>query len=89
MTIYDRMDGAVLEASRSGFFGTMYGEKYEPGVEIIHLAPGAADVGKDGALWYVWGYPGPDYNRYAPEDYGKTWALAKEELIGNNNKSAL
>lgn len=30
---------------------------------------------------YVWGWPGPDYNIYNLDDYGKTWAFSKEELI--------
>lgn len=29
---------------------------------------------------YIWGWPGPDYNRYKFADYGKTWAFTREEL---------
>lgn len=68
------------KAAEEGFYGTMYGEQYGPGVTIIHIQPGESDVGTDGALCYVWGWPGPDFNRYAPEDYGKTWALTEAEL---------
>lgn len=31
-------------------------------------------------LFYVWGYPGPDYNAYKFSDYGKTWAFTREEI---------
>lgn len=31
-------------------------------------------------LIYIWGWPGPDYNIYYFQDYGKTWAFSKEEL---------
>ncbi len=34
-------------------------------------------------LIYVWGGPGPDYNTYYFQDYGKTWAFSKEELVSN------
>ena len=76
----------VMEAVKNGFYGTMYGQKYKPGVDVVFLATGVADIGRDGALWYVWGMPGPDYNRYDPGDYGVTWALTKEELTGGNGK---
>ena len=36
-------------------------------------------------LIYVWGWPGPDYNTYYFQDYGKTWAFSKEELESNIN----
>ena len=30
---------------------------------------------------YVWGWPGPDFNLYTAENYGKAWAFSKEELM--------
>ena len=30
---------------------------------------------------YVWGWPGPDFNLYTLENYGKAWAFSKEELV--------
>lgn len=32
-------------------------------------------------FYYIWGWPGPDYNTYAAENYGKAWAFSKEELV--------
>lgn len=32
-------------------------------------------------FYYIWGWPGPDANRYEAKDYGKSWAFTKEELI--------
>lgn len=30
---------------------------------------------------YTWGWPGPDFNSYTRETYGKGWAYTKEEII--------
>ena len=30
---------------------------------------------------YVWGFPGPDYNLYTRNTYGKGWAFSKEEIM--------
>ena len=73
-------DPKVAKAVKNGFFGTMFGEQYKPGVTIIKIDPGEIDVWSNGAMCFVWGYPGPDYNLYKAEDYGKTWALTKKEL---------
>ena len=32
-------------------------------------------------FFYVWGWPGPDYNTYSKETYGKGWAYTKKEII--------
>lgn len=32
-------------------------------------------------FYYIWGWPGPDYNRYTRDTYGKGWAYTKEEII--------
>lgn len=32
-------------------------------------------------FFYVWGWPGPDYNMYTWDTYGKGWAFTKEEII--------
>ena len=32
-------------------------------------------------FFYVWGWPGPDYNEYTSDTYGKGWAFTKEEII--------
>lgn len=30
---------------------------------------------------YTWGWPGPDFNSYTRDTYGKGWAYTKEEII--------
>lgn len=30
---------------------------------------------------YVYGWPGPDFNVYTAETYGKGWAFTKQEII--------
>lgn len=30
--------------------------------------------------YYVWGWPGPDYNIYSKENYGKDWAFTRREM---------
>ena len=32
-------------------------------------------------FYYIWGWPGPDCNIYDANNYGKTWAFTKEELL--------
>ena len=77
----------VRKAAEHGFYGTIYGRKYESGMGIHYWPPGDY-IGRDGALWCVYAMPGPDYNRYAPEDYGITWALTEEELINGEASKA-
>lgn len=70
---------AAERAVKEGFYGTMYGQPYTHGMQIIHVEPNEAQL--DGlGLYYVWGWPGPDFNRYFLSDYGKTWALTEEEI---------
>lgn len=30
---------------------------------------------------YVWGWPGPDYNKYDASTYGKGWGFTKQKII--------
>ena len=32
-------------------------------------------------FYYIWGWPGPDCNMYDANNYSKTWAFTKEELL--------
>ena len=32
-------------------------------------------------FYYIWGFPGPDFNKYNLSTYGKGWALTKEEIL--------
>lgn len=70
----------VIKARLMGFYGTMYGGV---GQEVIHISRNL-EVWGNGNLIFTWGFPGPDYNVYKPEDYGKTWALTEEELDGES-----
>ena len=31
--------------------------------------------------YFVWGWPGPDFNLYEEDNYGITWAFTRKELI--------
>lgn len=63
---------------------TMYGENLEKTdnkVDICSLYKSKLRVWDDTGMYYIWGWPGPDFNVYYFEDYGKSWALTKEELL--------
>lgn len=72
------------------FYGYMYGSPTyltpddirtidDDIVKVIERKERVTDKG----IWYVWGFPGPDATFYKFSDYGKTWALTKEEIGGN------
>lgn len=71
--------------SHKSIWSTMYGEphwkpvfKDEP---IIEISVKELRWFKDKTgFYYIWGWPGPDANRYTKEDYGESWAFTKEEL---------
>ena len=56
---------------------------YEPiESQIIEIQTKQLEWTKDDlSFYFVWGYPGPDYNKYSQETYGKGWAYTKEEII--------
>lgn len=37
-----------------------------------------------GYILFIWGWPGPDYNVYRFDDYGRTWAFDRGELAGED-----
>ena len=74
-----KVDKRVEQALKDGFYGTMYGQPFWSDVGVVYISGKSVDMWKDGSMCYVWGYPGPDYNRYTPEDYGKTWVLTEKE----------
>lgn len=76
------LQDAAERAVNDGFFGTIYGQPYNDGMQIIHIEPNEAQLDGIG-LYYVWGWPGPDFNRYYLYDYGRTWALTEEEITGS------
>lgn len=79
------LQDAAERAAKGGFYGTMHGQPYHDGMQIIHVKPNEAQLDGKG-LYYVWGWPGPDFNRYFLSDYGKTWALTKEEITGRSGE---
>lgn len=38
-------------------------------------------------FFHFWGWPGPDYNKYTPDTYGKGWAFTKRRYtkLGEKN----
>ena len=49
--------------------------------QIITINTDCLDCFKDQTgFFYVWGWPGPDYNEYTADTYGKGWAFTKEEI---------
>jgi hypothetical protein len=64
-------------------YGYMYGKKFDDKNlnKIIEIDKESLDIGRNkDRFFYVWGYPGPDYNVYLFKDYGKTWAFSREEI---------
>lgn len=48
---------------------------------IIEIETGNLSWSKDGeTAYYVWGWPGPDYNIYSRRNYKTDWASAKREM---------
>lgn len=68
----------IIFAYLSGFYGTMYGLPFKNENQLIKIEN--ATIGKDGCLYHIWGWPGPDCSVYRPEDYGITWVLTQEEF---------
>lgn len=63
-------------------YGYMYGKK-EIDNRIIKIDKCDLKAARDKTgFFYVWGWPGPDYNFYSFEDYGKTWSFNLEDLDG-------
>lgn len=70
----------LFTALRKGVFASMYGEEVKKGTEIIFIKPKKVELWLlDKCFKYWWGYP-CDVSVYHFKDYGKTWALTKEEL---------
>ena len=48
---------------------------------IIEIETGNLSWSKDGeAAYYIWGWPGPDYNIYSRGNYKTDWAFTKQEM---------
>lgn len=68
--------------STTEIIGEMYGgRKSAQQQTFISINKKSLILTKDGdAFYYIWGWPGPDSNRYDFKDYGDTWAFTREEL---------
>lgn len=50
--------------------------------QITEISTESLRWSDDGTMFvYVWGWPGPDFNRYSAKTYGKGWAFTKQEII--------
>lgn len=62
------------------FYGCMYGYA-DVGEKILAMNVNLNDLSKtEECFFYIWGYPGPDFNTYEFSDYGKTWAFNIEDF---------
>lgn len=81
--IYNRL------ISERTFYGYMYGRNGSvPDEKIIKMTlqkDKYINKSKNNFV-YIWGFPGPDYNRYEFKDYGTTWAFDLEDFIDKNAK---
>lgn len=71
--------------SHSEFYSLMYPDyvKFLSNEEqIIPLKTSSVKWNPTKTLfYYIWGWLGPDCNMYDANNYGKTWAFTKEELM--------
>lgn len=74
---FGSLSSKLIKAYLDGFYGTMYGAPLD---EIIHIDAKEARIVDGQKLYFAWGWPGPDVTIYRLKDYGKTWALTREEL---------
>lgn len=71
--------------SRSEFYSLMYPDY----VKFLSTEKQIIPIKTSSVRWnltktlfyYIWGWPGPDCNMYDANNYGKTWAFTKEELM--------
>lgn len=50
--------------------------------QIVEISTNSLCWSDDGTIFdYVWGWPGPDYNRYSAQTYEKGWAFTKQEIV--------
>ena len=74
----------LVKALKNGIYGSMYGgkpnNKYN---SVIFIEPRSFKLClhiDEPCIYYEWGWPGPEANRYKLKDYGISWALTTEEL---------
>lgn len=50
--------------------------------QIVEISTKSLHWSDDGIIfYYVWGWPGPDFNSYSAQTYGKGWAFTKQEIV--------
>ena len=67
----------------------VYSLLYSPSKTFDPVEDQIIDINTSGLQWagdnesfiYIWGGPGPCYNHYSAQTYGKGWAFTKEEII--------
>ena len=80
------------DPSINAIYGFMFGRPFLHSVtpqggfwkrdKVIKISKESLKLSKnEDAFFYIWGWPGPDYNKYCFDDYGKTWVFADKELI--------
>lgn len=73
----------LFKALKNGIYGTKYGRDKKMLDGNVFIEPRRFKLCthiEEPCFYYEWGWPGPDANLYELRDYGKTWALTKEEL---------
>ena len=59
---------------------TMYGLDISKD-DVLPITKKGLDLSKDwNSFIFIWGMPGPDYNRYYFKDYGRTWVFDLEDF---------
>ena len=83
-----------VDKETKGIYGYMYGTQFirhEHGRGGVHYTESKIifvnkkelkfwNQKEGNGLYYIWGWPGPDFTVYLFKDYGKTWAFTEEEI---------
>lgn len=72
--------------SQDFIFSLMYSPSVDP---TINIEEQIVQIDTKRLVWandkktfyYIWGWPGPDFNTYTIQTYGHGWALTKNEII--------
>ena len=75
-----------LVMSQNFIFSLMYGPHLVPSIDledqIIQINTKDLVWASDKkTFYYIWGWPGPDFNTYTAKTYGHGWAFTKDEII--------
>lgn len=72
--------------SQDFIFSLMYSPSVDPSInieeQIVQIDTKRLVWANDKkTFYYIWGWPGPDFNTYTIQTYGYGWALTKDEII--------